>query len=170
MPGSSSACRGAVPSNSMLWSPANSGPLATRNQVLTLHDLSPLEHPEWFRPAYAAWYGLFLPVLVRRVKRIITPSEYVRQGDIVPFPFARRQGGRRARRRGYLPVPPGCSARRPGALHPFRGNARTAEEFGHPVDGLETDRKIPHGCFPGRGRRGRGGSSVPSGWRRISPG
>ncbi len=76
-----------VPSNSMLWSPANSGPLATRNQVLTLHDLSPLEHPEWFRPAYAAWYGLFLPVLVRRVKRIITPSEYVRQAILSRFPL-----------------------------------------------------------------------------------
>ena len=74
-----------VQPGSILWSPANSGPLATRNQVLTLHDLSPLEHAEWFKPAYAAWYRWFLPRLVRRVRRIITPSEYVRQKVLARF-------------------------------------------------------------------------------------
>jgi hypothetical protein len=34
----------------ILWSPANTGPLNVENQVLSLHDLSPLEHPEWFKP------------------------------------------------------------------------------------------------------------------------
>jgi glycosyltransferase involved in cell wall biosynthesis len=74
-----------VSSRSILWSPANSGPLATPNQVLTLHDLSPLEHPHWFRPAYAAWYALLLPLLVRRVRSIITPSEHVRQRILSRF-------------------------------------------------------------------------------------
>src|SRR5690606_28925516 len=32
----------------VLWSPANSGPLAVSRQVVSLYDLSPLEHPEWF--------------------------------------------------------------------------------------------------------------------------
>jgi glycosyltransferase involved in cell wall biosynthesis len=63
----------------VLWSPANTGPLTVRNQVLTLHDLSPLEHPEWFKPAFAVWYGLFVPLLVRRVRRVVTSSEFVRQ-------------------------------------------------------------------------------------------
>lgn len=36
-------------SESILWSPANTGPLMVRNQALTIHDLSPLEHPEWFK-------------------------------------------------------------------------------------------------------------------------
>src|SRR5688572_1001520 len=36
-------------SESILWSPANTGPLLIRNQALTVQDLSPLEHPEWFR-------------------------------------------------------------------------------------------------------------------------
>jgi glycosyltransferase involved in cell wall biosynthesis len=70
---------------SVLWSPANSGPLTVRNQVLTIHDLSPLEHPEWFRPAFAAWYRLSLPILARRVQRILTPSEYVRQKVMAHF-------------------------------------------------------------------------------------
>jgi glycosyltransferase involved in cell wall biosynthesis len=64
---------------SILWSPANTGPLLVRDQALTIHDLSPLEHPEWFRPGFAAWYRLFLPALARRVRKVFTPSEYVKQ-------------------------------------------------------------------------------------------
>ncbi len=29
----------------LLWSPANSGPIRIANQVLTLHDIIPLDHP-----------------------------------------------------------------------------------------------------------------------------
>jgi len=66
-------------SESILWSPANTGPLLIRNQALTIHDLSPLEHPEWFRKSFTVWYRLFLPVLAKRVQIIFTPSEYVKQ-------------------------------------------------------------------------------------------
>jgi len=65
--------------NSMLWSPANTGPLFVRNQALTIHDLSPLEHPEWYKKSFATWYRLFLPLLARRVQIIFTPSEYIKQ-------------------------------------------------------------------------------------------
>lgn len=64
---------------SMLWSPANTGPLTTRNQALTIHDLSPLEHPEWFRKNFAAWYRFFLPILAKRVRVVFTPSEYMKR-------------------------------------------------------------------------------------------
>lgn len=63
---------------SVLWSPANTGPLMVVNQALTLHDLSPLEHPGWFRKSFAAWYRLFLPVLIRRVRVVFAPSRYVK--------------------------------------------------------------------------------------------
>jgi glycosyltransferase involved in cell wall biosynthesis len=66
-------------SESILWSPANTGPIMVRNQALTIHDLSPLEHPEWFRKNFALWYRLFLPILAKRVRTIFTPSEYVRR-------------------------------------------------------------------------------------------
>lgn len=72
-------------SHSILWSPANTGPLMVRNQILTIHDLSPLEHPEWFRASFAMWYRLVLPILARRVRKIFTPSEYVRQKVIRRF-------------------------------------------------------------------------------------
>jgi glycosyltransferase involved in cell wall biosynthesis len=71
--------------NSVLWSPANTGPLIVRRQALTIHDLSPLEHPEWFRTGFAVWYRLLLPMLVRRVQIIFTPSEYVKQKVIDRF-------------------------------------------------------------------------------------
>ena len=70
---------------SILWSPANTGPLLVRNQALTIHDLSPLEHPEWFRPGFAAWYRLFLPLLAMRVRKVFTPSEHVKQKVIRRF-------------------------------------------------------------------------------------
>ncbi|HEY3475665.1 MAG TPA: glycosyltransferase family 1 protein [Anaerolineales bacterium] len=70
---------------SMLWSPANTGPLLIRNQALTIHDLSPLEHPEWFRARFAAWYRLFLPILARRVWKVFTPSNYVKQKVVTRF-------------------------------------------------------------------------------------
>ena len=71
--------------HSMLWSPANTGPLLVRDQALTIHDLSPLEHPEWFRAGFAAWYRLFLPILAKRVQKVFTPSEYVKQKVIERF-------------------------------------------------------------------------------------
>jgi glycosyltransferase involved in cell wall biosynthesis len=65
-------------SEAILWSPANTGPLLIRNQALTIHDLSPLEHPEWFEKGFALWYRLFLPLLAKRARIIFTPSEYVK--------------------------------------------------------------------------------------------
>lgn len=75
----------------ILWSPANTGPLRVRDQVLTLHDLSWLEHPEWFAPAFALWYRLLLPALARRVKMLLTPSEYVRQKALRRFSLSPEQ-------------------------------------------------------------------------------
>ena len=71
--------------NSILWSPANTGPLVIGDQVLTIHDLGPLEHPEWFRGSFAAWYRLFLPILAKRVRKVFAPSEYVKQKVIRHF-------------------------------------------------------------------------------------
>jgi glycosyltransferase involved in cell wall biosynthesis len=65
--------------DTVLWSPANSGPLVVRNQALTLHDLTPLEHPEWFTKTYSAWYRLLIPILAKRARIIFTPSDHVKQ-------------------------------------------------------------------------------------------
>lgn len=62
----------------VLFSPANTGPLAVRRQVVTIHDLATLDHPEWFSRRFAAWYGWLLPRLARRVARVLTVSEFSR--------------------------------------------------------------------------------------------
>lgn len=60
----------------LLWSPANTGPLAIGRQVLTVHDLASIDHPEWFDTRFAAWYRSITPLLARRVSRLITVSEF----------------------------------------------------------------------------------------------
>ena len=49
------------------------------NQVVTLHDASTLDHPEWFSGNFAKWYRFLLPRLARRVRKVITVSEFSRR-------------------------------------------------------------------------------------------
>ncbi|MFN8381926.1 MAG: glycosyltransferase family 1 protein [Anaerolineales bacterium] len=62
----------------VLWSPANAGPWSVSNQVVTLHDASVFDHPEWFNPTFAAWTRLSWKILAKRVKAIITVSNFSR--------------------------------------------------------------------------------------------
>lgn len=65
-----------IPAGAILWSPANSGPLRCRNQVITIHDIAVLDHPEWYSHTFAAWYRLALPRLAENSQQIITLSEF----------------------------------------------------------------------------------------------
>ena len=60
----------------LLWSPANTGPLKLANQVVTIHDVAVLDHPEWFTFKFSAWYRWLIPRLVQTVRRIITVSQF----------------------------------------------------------------------------------------------
>ncbi len=64
---------------SLLWSPANTGPLTIPRQVLTIHDIASIEHPEWFSTSFAFWYRWLTPELIKRVRRIITVSRFSRE-------------------------------------------------------------------------------------------
>lgn len=68
------ACRGRL-----LWSPNNTGPIAVTRQVCTIHDLIPLDHPEWFNPQFSAWYRWLMPKLASRVSHMIAVSEFTKQ-------------------------------------------------------------------------------------------
>lgn len=63
----------------LLWSPCNSGPLTVSHQVVTVHDVTPIDHPEWMSKRFSQWYGYMIPRLVKRVHRVITDSEYSRE-------------------------------------------------------------------------------------------
>jgi len=63
----------------LLWSPNNTGPLAVGHQVCTIHDLIPLDHPEWFNRRFAAWYGWLMPRLAKKIQHIIAISQFTKQ-------------------------------------------------------------------------------------------
>jgi glycosyltransferase involved in cell wall biosynthesis len=62
----------------LLWSPANTGPLFLRRQVVTVHDIAVLDHPEWFAARFAAWYRWTIPRLVRCARSVIAVSEFTK--------------------------------------------------------------------------------------------
>ena len=62
----------------LLWSPNNTGPLAVRRQVCTIHDLIPLDHPEWFSPSFVALYRWLLPRLAKRLRHVIAISNFTK--------------------------------------------------------------------------------------------
>ena len=63
----------------LLWSPVHSGPLGYDRQVVTVHDVVPLDHPEWLSRNFARWYRWMLPRLVHRARHVIAISEFTRQ-------------------------------------------------------------------------------------------
>src|SRR6202007_2139182 len=63
----------------LLWSPGNTGPIGVSRQVLTLHDIASLDHPEWFERKFALWYPVLLPRLIRKVRAIITVSHFSKE-------------------------------------------------------------------------------------------
>lgn len=65
-----------ISSNQLLFSPANTGPLGLTNQVVTIHDVATLDHPEWFSPRFAKWYQLMIPRLISICRCVITVSHY----------------------------------------------------------------------------------------------
>src|SRR5581483_1578384 len=62
-----------------MWNPCNSGPYLVTPQVVTIHDASPYDHPEWFSRTFASWYRVLLPALARRANVVITDSEFSRR-------------------------------------------------------------------------------------------
>lgn len=60
----------------ILFSPANAGPWTVRAQVVTLHDASVFDHPEWFRLAFALWTRLAWKALAKQARMIFTVSEF----------------------------------------------------------------------------------------------
>lgn len=70
----------------LLWSPCNTGPLAVERQVVTIHDVSPMDHPEWLNPRFAAWYRYLTPRLVQRVRSVLADSEFTKQRIVAHCP------------------------------------------------------------------------------------
>ena len=83
---------------SLIYCPANLGPMAGPGNVVLLHDVAALRHPEWYSRTYAAWQGRMVPLVARRALAVATVSAYSRSQiaetlDIAPERIAVIAGG-----------------------------------------------------------------------------
>ena len=61
---------------------AATAPVLYRNQLTTIHDLAFLRNPGWFSKSSSYYYRFLIPLVARRLPRIITVSEFSK-GEIV---------------------------------------------------------------------------------------
>jgi glycosyltransferase involved in cell wall biosynthesis len=66
----------------LIYSPANLAPVASRRNVVVIHDAAALRHPEAYSSRYVAYQRRMLPALARRARLVITVSEFSR-GELV---------------------------------------------------------------------------------------
>lgn len=123
-----------------LWSPSNTGPLAMCRQVVTIHDVVPLDHPEWLNARFAAWYRFLIPRLARRAARVIVVSEFTKRRLLahcnmnpekitvirlgVNKRFGPRPANEIARARAILAIPDGPYVLAVGSLEPRKNLGR----------------------------------------------
>jgi glycosyltransferase involved in cell wall biosynthesis len=63
----------------LIYSPANLAPLASRRNVVVIHDAAAFRHPEAYSATYVAYQRRLLPALARRARLLITVSEFSRR-------------------------------------------------------------------------------------------
>lgn len=71
--------------NKLLWSPNNVGPMFLKRQVLTVHDIVSIDHPEWLNKTFVKWYQFFTPILFKNVAHIVSISEFTKQRILERF-------------------------------------------------------------------------------------
>lgn len=54
----------------------NTAPVSYANQIITIHDLATIVHPEWFSSRFSKYYQWMIPKIIRNSKKIITVSEF----------------------------------------------------------------------------------------------
>jgi glycosyltransferase involved in cell wall biosynthesis len=60
----------------LIYSPANLAPLASRRNVVVIHDVAALRHPDWYSRPYVAYQRAMLPLIAGRARLLITVSEF----------------------------------------------------------------------------------------------
>jgi glycosyltransferase involved in cell wall biosynthesis len=75
----------------LIYSPANLAPVASHRNVVVIHDVAALRHPEAYSRPYVAYQKAMLPLLARRARMVITVSEFSKRevSDVLGAPAAR---------------------------------------------------------------------------------
>src|SRR5579883_757362 len=63
----------------MLFTPCGGAPILHQEHVITIHDAGPFHTPEAYTAAYRIYYKNLQRILAKRVRHIITVSEFSRQ-------------------------------------------------------------------------------------------
>jgi GT2 family glycosyltransferase/glycosyltransferase involved in cell wall biosynthesis len=63
----------------VLYCPANLAPAVSSRTVVVINDLAALRHPGWYSPVYASYQQQILPLLARRARLVIAPSQFSKQ-------------------------------------------------------------------------------------------
>lgn len=63
----------------LLYSPANLAPVVFGRNVVVLHDVAALRHPEAYSAVYVAYQRRMLPAIARRARMVLTVSEFSRR-------------------------------------------------------------------------------------------
>jgi glycosyltransferase involved in cell wall biosynthesis len=58
--------------------PANLAPLASRHNVVVVHDVAPLREPAWYSSLYVRWQRIVLPRIAQHAALVLTPSAFSR--------------------------------------------------------------------------------------------
>lgn len=72
----------------LLLSLGNTAPLLHAPQIATLHDITFVRHPQSYSRGFTLAYRLLMPLLLRRVQRLITVSQFSRQEIASHYRFA----------------------------------------------------------------------------------
>jgi len=75
----------------LLFSPTNTGPLRVKKQVVTIHDVFQLDHPEALTHKFAVWYRFLTPRLAHRAAHVVTISEFSKQRLLTHVPMDERR-------------------------------------------------------------------------------
>jgi glycosyltransferase involved in cell wall biosynthesis len=62
----------------LILSPANTAPVASRRNVVVIHDVAPLREPGWYGSFYSTYHASMLRALARRSRLVLTVSEFSR--------------------------------------------------------------------------------------------
>ncbi len=65
--------------NRIFWNPTCPGPISVSKQVVTVHDLTVIEHPKWYNRKYALWHRVLTPLVLHRCRHIISVSNYTKK-------------------------------------------------------------------------------------------
>lgn len=69
----------------LLWSPGGTGPICVANQVVTVHDIAPVDYPEGYSPSFRRWYAFVWRHLLPRARALLSVSEFTKQRVVEEF-------------------------------------------------------------------------------------